>query len=179
MNPEVDYFSWLKQVVSYPTAEELGYELLLKQLYQTEFRYFVSMDSNQAAHGVGMRQYFMDYIQDCQLPEEVMNRPCSVLEMMVALAKHCEDFAMHNTEYGDRTHVWFWSMIANAGLDQYTDSSYDQYDVMEILDIFITRHYNKNGSGGNIFVVQSRRTDMRKLDLWSQMWRWIEENYTE
>lgn len=47
------------------------------------------------------------------------NRPCSVLEMIIALAIRLEEHIMDDPDIGNRTGQWFWDMIVSLGLGFY------------------------------------------------------------
>ena len=116
-----------------------------------------------------------------------MDAPCTVLEMLIALAIRCESDIMHDDACGDRTRLWFWEMIKNLGLIDYTDDAY-MYDksgsfdseVNHIIDIFLERRYDKHGRGG-AFPLRKYRTnyysDQRKVEIWYQLSAWLIENY--
>ena len=59
--------------------------------------------------GVGLRYRYSIYLKRDDVID-ILNEPCSVLEMILALAIRCEDTIMANVRYGDRTTQWFWSI---------------------------------------------------------------------
>ena len=89
--------------------------------------------------------------------------------MMVALALRCEEQIMSDREYGNRTGLWFWKMIDNLGLDKMDEKHYDESLVEETVDIFLNREYERNGHGGNIFVVEDERCNLKTLEIWYQL----------
>ena len=96
------------------------------------------------------------------------NAPCSVLEMMVALAIRCEETIMDNPAYGDRTAQWFWGMIRTLGLYSMTDDRFDQEYVDMVIDRFLNRDYEPNGEGG-LFKINNCKYDLRKIEIWYQL----------
>ena len=54
-----------------------------------------------------------------------MIRPCSVLEMMIALSMRCEEQIMDDPDIGNRTGQWFWDMIDNLGLGEHERLKFD------------------------------------------------------
>lgn len=111
---------------------------------------------------------------ELELPTE-----CSVLEMIFALACRMESAVMYNRQLGDRSGLWFWGMIVNLGLGHMTDEHYDDNFVVERVNAFLARSYDKNGQGG-LFSVKNKKYDMREYDIWRQanlyMLEFIEEN---
>ena len=164
------YYGWLIGLIS-DGYMELNYQNLLWKLYSTDFYYELAFDENRAADGLYLRKMYFR-----ETGFSVAERPCSVLEMMIALAKKAEDDIMHNPDFGDRSGYWFWTMIQNLGLDMYDDSYFFESEVDKILDIFVHRRYENNGFGG-AFPVHNKTRDVRKTDLWWQMNAYLEENF--
>ena len=95
------------------------------------------------------------------------NRPCSVLEMMVALAIKIEEQIMDDPDIGNRTGLWFWKMIENLGLKNMRDAVIDTDYVEKIIFRFLDRNYQRDGSGG-LFIVHGHG-DLRNVEIWYQM----------
>ena len=163
------YFEWLIEHIK--DTKHFGtksYYKLLNKLHQTEFIYFIDMDSNRARDGVGLRDRFADDI-NCSINtvHSYLDEPCSVLEMMIALSLRCEETIMTAPDGIDKTHIWFWQMINSLGLSRYSDKSYNELRVDTIIDRFLNRNYEPNGNGG-LFIVECG-SDLRKIDIWYQM----------
>ena len=94
--------------------------------------------------------------------------PCSVLEMMIALAIRCEETIMDNPLYGDRTAQWFWRMMSNLGLGLMTDDIYDRDLVKQKIDRFLNREYDPDGKGG-LFYIRGCAEDLRNVEIWAQL----------
>lgn len=163
------YFKWLYDLVCGKRySKSMSYEKLLMRLHDTEFIYSILMDENRAEDGVDLRYRFGD---ECACLNEVdlyLTGPCSVLEMMVALALRCEEHIMYDPSYGDRTSQWFWGMIVNLGLGSMTDDRFDRDFVDETIDIFLRREYEPNGEGG-LFTIKDCKFDLRAIDIWYQL----------
>lgn len=167
-----EYFEWLSSLVS----EELqnsraSFKKLLEQLHNTRFRYSMMRDHSRADDGVELRYRFALRNGYEDYADEIMDDlygPCSVLEMMIALALHCEETIMDDPRYGNRTKQWFWMMISNLGLNAMTDKNFDKRFVIDVLDRFLDREYEPNGRGG-LFFVRGCDRDLRKTDIWQQM----------
>lgn len=179
---ESTYFYWLVGVIgSHYIAE--NYQKLLWKLFVTDYVWEVDYDKNRASDGLYLRGIFAQETmnigagQGFMMPDLSGNqRPCSVLEMLVALARKAEDNIMHDPEIGDRTGNWFWQMLTNLGLCDYDDYRWDEAQVDQILDNFLHHRYESNGQGG-AFPVRKKTRDLRKTDLWWQMNAYLEEHY--
>ena len=157
-----DYFEWLFNLV-----HGIHYRRLLIELHSIEFRYSIRMDENRADDGVRLRyRYAMQ--KGCEEYVDQLNGPCSVLEMMVALAIRCEEDIMDDPSYGDRTGQWFWHMIVNLGLGSMTDDRFDKRYVRERIDIFLDREYEPNGKGG-LVTIKNCKHDLRTVEIWYQL----------
>lgn len=160
---ENEYFRWLSDLVCKKRyAKDISYKKLLTHLHNTSFRYSIRRDRNRAEDGIDLR-YRFDHGADLYL-----TGPCSVLEMMVALAVRCEETIMDDPAIGDRTAQWFWGMIANLGLGHMTDDRYDERYVDEVIERFLNRDYAPDGKGG-LFRVRNCDQDLRDVEIWYQL----------
>lgn len=169
------YFEWICDFVCKNDYRHrlLIWSKLLVTLFDREFTYILDMDGNRAVDGIDLRHRFMDET-GCYFPLTMKNRPCSILEMMVALSIRCEDHIMDDPDIGDRTAKWFWSMIESLGLSEMQNRMYDASYVDEILDIFLNREYQTNGRGG-LFTISHEEHDMTKVEIWYQMMCYLKE----
>lgn len=162
-----DYFEWMYNLVCGERfAPGLGFRKLLTFLHDTEFIYFVPYDENRAADGVALRYRFC-YINECTDLEWCLSGPCSVLEMLIALAIRCEEI-IDDLEIGDRTSQWFWNMISNMGLGAMNDTNYNEWLVNDVITRFLNRDYEPDGRGG-LFRVRDWDRDMRTAEIWHQL----------
>lgn len=174
-----EYFRWLCAfVIGEPASKSTSYSKLLRYLFTVEFTYTIGMDGNRAEDGTDLRYRFADE-NDYAYPivaTYLDDHPCSVLEMMIALAIRCEEHIMDNPDIGDRTGQWFWNMVVSLGLGPMTDPRFDEEKADQIMEIFLNRKYSRNGKGG-LFTVSDRHVDMRSIEIWYQMFRYLEEEY--
>lgn len=182
------YFDWLCEKVG---GIENHY-FLLKRLFKREFYSIVPNDDNRALDGLELRHQYNDEnncldwavnIIDGKIADANLDGPCTILEMMVALARRCEWGIMHDDELGDRTDFWFWELCKNVGLDKYTDDNFDEHfdiEIDRIVDIVVERRYSKYGKGG-LFPLKNYKkndyADQRNVELWYQLSNWLNENY--
>lgn len=161
MRIENEYFEWLYDLVCEGRyARSISYRKLLMHLHDTEFVWSIPKDENRADDGIRLRERFVDgnYIYG----------PCSVLEMMVALALRCEENIMDDPKVGNRTRQWFWEMIVNLGLGAMTDDVYDEREVTGIVERFLDRDYDPDGKGG-LFRIRDCDRDLRDVEIWYQL----------
>lgn len=167
-----DYFEWMYDIVcGNQLSRGFGYRKLLTSLHDTEFIYFVPYDENRAAEGVALR-YRYCILHDCEDLEWCLDGPCSVLEMMIALAIRCEESIMDDPEIGNRTSQWFWSMVTNLGIGAMHDANFDERLVDEVITRFLNREYDPDGRGG-LFRVRGWDRDMRTAEIWHQLMAYI------
>lgn len=166
------YFDWMCKIVNCGDR----YVELLNDLDSIDFYYDLPMDANRYEDGINLRYRFGREVgyDDRQIASAIDIRDCSVLEMMVALSIKCEERIMHDDDEGDRTSVWFWSMIKSLGLDDQTSDRIDHGFIGIIVKKFMNRSFRRDGKGG-LFTVTDKRKDMRDLDIWYQMHAYLEE----
>ena len=75
---------------------------------------------------------------------------------------------MTNYDEGNRTSQWFWIMLTNLGLNGMDDDHFDEYEANRIIDRFLNREYEADGSEGGIFVLEKPFRDLRDVELWIQ-----------
>lgn len=167
------YFCWLIGLIG-DDYVQTNYQRLLWKLYTTDYIWELDYDENRAVDGLYLRREFEQ--QSGYLATVDRNKQCSVLEMLIALARRAEEDIMHDPDYGDRSGTWFWTMLQNLGLDIYDDYHWFEKEVDKILDVFLHRRYEKNGFGG-AFPVRKPNRDLRKTDLWWQMNAYLEEHF--
>lgn len=165
-----EYFDWMCQLVS--DKQYIGdrsYRKLLSKLHNIPFTYTIDMDGNRAADGIDLRYRFgyeRNY-EDYIIASFLDDKPCSVLEMIVALALRCETI-MEDPDYGDRTGEWFWGMIESLGLESMDNTSFNRDYVDDVIDIFLSRDYGRDGRGG-LFTIKHPKRDLRTVEIWYQM----------
>lgn len=166
------YFKWMYQLVygSRKDVRGLSYERLFNLLYDTEFRYSIELDSNRYSDGVDLRTRFgyETGISGSLIDLYLSKRPCSVLEMMLALAIRCEEHIMENPDIGNRTGYWIQLMIRNLGLRNNHDCNFDETYVDLVISRFLDRQYESNGAG-SLFIVENAPRDLRNVEIWYQM----------
>lgn len=170
------YFEWMCQLIYDGQAKRPSYRKLLCLLHSTDFTYTIPMDGNRAEDGIDLRYRFgyENKYRDSIVTAYLDDRPCTVLEMMVALAIRCEEHIMCDPDVGNRTGQWFWNMIDNLGLGNMNDAGFDKIYAKKVIQKFLNREYKRNGKGG-LFTVKHCRQDMRSVEIWYQMCWYLDE----
>lgn len=176
-NLEGLYFDWLLSFVyDDQYFKRLSYRRLFEYLDLREFYYILPMDDNRCHDGIALRYRFgrEKGIDEREIASVLDVRPCSILEMMVALSIRIEENIMYNADAGDRVGQWFWGMIVSLGLGDMNDRNFDIAKVNDILYAFLNRKYLPNGAG-SLFTLEHPDRDMRQVEIWYQMQRYLGE----
>ena len=166
-----EYFTWLMR----KTKKTFKQRDVLEHLHSIPFRYNILEDESRANDGVELRYTFGDDMgySSVEICEYLDYIEPSVLEVLVALAVRLEQDIMFNPIYGDRTSQWFDIMLKNLGLP-IKNEDYDKNMTEQIIQTFLDGSYDPDGHGG-LFVTKSGR-DMRNIEIWYQMFMYLEEN---
>lgn len=171
---ENKYFEWLYDYVCKGRVNKhISYKKLFMLLHDIEFTFYVRNDVNRARDGVDLRYRFA-MITDDERVMDILDGPCTVLEMIVALAIRCEATIMDDTRYGDRTSQWFWNMLSNLGIGYMTDDNFDREIAIKKIYDFIERRYDPDGKGG-LFYIEGCKDDLRDVEIWSQLCWYLEK----
>lgn len=168
------YYSWLVELIG-DKYVRTNYQRLLWKLYITDYIWELDYDRSRATDGLCLRREY-GRATNMFVDVALQTKPCSVLEMAIALARRAEHDIMYDPSYGDRSGMWFWTMMQNLGLDIYDDWNWYENEVDKILDVFLHHRYERSGLGG-AFPVHSTSRDLTKTDLWWQMNAYLEEHY--
>ena len=163
-----DYFEWLFNLICGDRfSKNVSFRKLLTRLHLIEFTYIHPKDENRAEDGMDLRYRFsLEYGYNDVYG--YLKGPCSVLEMITALAIRCEETIMDNPNVGDRTRHWFWKMIVNLGLGSMTDDEFDSKYVDSVVTRFLNREYEPDGRGG-LFTIKDCDRDLRTVEIWYQL----------
>lgn len=175
---EQDYFHWLCEAIN-ADHERDSYWLVLKDLHRRSFVPMIEHDDNRESDGLELRE---EYLRDIQADKyDRISGDCSILEMMIALAKRM-DFETSAVFDGgspkNQTSYWFWDMMHNLKLDLADDATYSQIGGREyvdaVVDDLVNREYEADGSGG-LFPLTTAYEDQRDVEIWYQMAAYLNE----
>lgn len=175
-----DYFCWLCEMVAVDGRyTDAAYWVLAKVLWNTDFYYSMERDEDRLKDGLALRdRYYRVGGTDSY------DGPCTVLEVLVALADRM-DCIMDELDGECRITMFFWEMIDNLGLSNYSDDVFESYpkrvgsfynriDVR--IDNWLSRNIDYNGQGG-LFPLERPRSDQRETDIWYQANAYLLEQY--
>ena len=171
-----DYFHWLCEAVGIE-QEDKAYWLLAKDLHRMPFYSLVPHDENRAMDGVMLRDEYLDEI-NCPKYVRIDLEDCTMLEMLVALAKRMDYETSNPRTEVNNTAGWFWEMMNNLGLSGFDDAHYVSQngllDVDDILKRLVERTYSRDGTGG-LFPLKWASGDQREAEIWFQMNAYLAE----
>ena len=167
------YYRWLLDKVMYREMKQSGrsYKQLLLYLRSRKFTWLVPNDVNRAEDGKYLR---VTYRMESGINGEIKGS-CTFLEMCIALAIRMNDdiFSPDPTASPAR---WFWIMMENCGLDEFTDDNYDEHAVEKIVNRILNRRFSESGSGG-FFPLRHPKENQRNTEMWYMMQNYIQENF--
>lgn len=167
-----EYFDWLRCLVGGTAL----HRKLLYFLFSVDFTYTIPMDGNRYEDGIDLRYRFGDEngLDDRMVASWLDDRPCSVLEMMIALAIRIEEHIMGDPDVGDRTGKWFGEMLDHLGLANMTDGKFDRMRARTIIRRFLNHRYDEDGEGG-LFRLRHCNRDLRNVEIWYQAMWYLDE----
>ena len=107
---EEAYYAWLTDMI--PSLRTI-YSRLIWKLFDTPFAPTLAMDLNRLGDGLTLRDRFIWERKGSEDDREWLrkHRPCSVLELMIALALRCEEEYMTGYTDLDPVGQWFSPML--------------------------------------------------------------------
>ena len=159
------YYDWLYKIVCGEwEPRNLSFHRLLMYLFNRDYIPACEMDVCRATDGINLRYRFAseNNIPYGKIDAVFQGVPCSMLEMMVALAIRIEEHIMEDRSMGNRV----------AAMD---DTRFSEERAEPILARFMDRDYQPNGAGG-LFTITRTSIDMRTIDIWYQLMSWLNEN---
>lgn len=168
-----DYKEWLfEQVDEDRPIKRASYTKLLGILFDIPFIYVHEYDYNRMIDGEELRNIYIYDGGDEEISK--WNGPCTVLEVLIALAFKMQQMT-DNPDIYYSVGYWFWVMIYNLDLDDMTNSYINKHKVLNKINTFMNRKYEYNGEGGNIFVISNTNEDLREMEIWHQMCRFLND----
>lgn len=158
------YFAWLYSLVADVKTRKgpRTYWNLLRQLFSTEFAWFVPNDDNRAEDGRELRFEWASSV-DVNVDKDWVALGCSFLEMLIGLSRRLEFQTEHDSVF------WFWHLLGNLGLLGHNDrSKFLEADVEDRITTVIWRTYDPDGNRG-LFPLRKTDRDQRKVEIWYQL----------
>ena len=162
MNLWYKYEKWLLKYIGFKNK---NYTKLIDTLHSIDFMYIVPNDVNRLVDGLYIRKIFAK--EEGVSLEDFEGRQCSILEMLVAFSDRVY-YEYTKVEKDNGPSGFFWEMIENLKLVQFSDDKFDRMKVEKILKIWICREFSSDGKG-SIFPMKFTRRDQRKVEIFSQM----------
>lgn len=167
------YFKWLLSKVDGGSLTR--YSKLMNYLHEKPFIFSMPIDVNRKNDGIELRYTFgyENSISEGLINRYLMDRDCTTLEMMVALAVRCEENITWDDEEGDPHYShWFSIMLDSTGFSRLPDEEWDEAYADWILDRLETRCYSAEGNGG-LFYIPHTKLDLRKVEIWYQLHEYL------
>ena len=168
-----DYGLWLMDRVGFKRKK---YDNLLLELHYIPFRYSIPLDENRVEDGMELRDNFGLEIDCSNLS---FDNDCSVLEVLVALAIRIE-YEYIGDPREEHPEKIFWEMIENLfDMDKNWRLCGPRIDVQfvhYIVERWLNRSFDYDGTG-SIFPLKNPDCDQTGIEIWSQMNRYLMENY--
>lgn len=161
------YFKWLRELVN---CDDNKYGDLIVYLFNKEFYWTNSMDENRAEDGKALRDLYSERHPHASI-EDFRGNPCTVLEMMIALARRWQVDLVSDDGSEEGFDLYFWEMIKNLGLDTCTNENFDESIVAEKVTFMLDRAYSESGVGGLFPLEKEGRptNNQKKSELWYQL----------
>jgi hypothetical protein len=193
-----DYLAWLCNIAGRPSSG-VSYQMLLEYLYTQPFVVLPSMpeDFFRESNGQSLRRAFgkeltdLHQTNDYRNDRQWLNAPCSMLEMMIALARNIAILTDHSSDEQRVVSFWFWKLAFNLGFEPYSDElnphgEIDTQKINQIIHTLVYREYDNYGRG-SLFPLDNSiggtdRVDFQfgpggyqKLEIWDQMKNYLSE----
>lgn len=175
-----EYFEWLMDQVS-PSNGGPGFEKHSQLFYILHEKKFYSMFPHDENRGEDGRVLRHEYAQEMGCPvNDIWSDEASMLEVMVALARRMT-LTMEGFVRWNEPARWMYEMLDNLRLLTFDDFTLSQckdqlYLVDDILERWLSRNYEANGSGG-MFPVPDCTDDQRLVEIWDQCQHYLFERY--
>lgn len=166
----IRYSEWLKSLARSWIDLPGSFNSLVTHLDARIFVAGVERDENRITDAIFFRDEYYEGASS-----DLVEKPISVLEVLMALASRCCDNIIGEPDEFNYGKI-FTDMLINLGLLRFDDGSYSNEEVDVIIDNFLNRNFGKHGEGSIVYL-QEPRHNPKKVDLWYLMMWYITENY--
>lgn len=175
-----DYFYWLcEEICVDGRYTDESYWILAKALWNTEYYWSIDRDENRAKNTSILRNRYRNLGG-----QESYYGPPSVFEVLVMLSENMYDI-LDDLDGEDQRPMYFWEMLNNLGLTQYTDYAFQNGEerialyfkrIDQKVRRWLDRSFRSDGHGSP-FPLRDAPSDQRDAELWYQMNSYLIENY--
>ena len=166
-NMPLEYYDWLCDMVDIQSHK--NYSMLLSYLFDKEFFWTVKNDVNRAEDGKNLRHIF---ISETEFDDDLwVDEPCSVLEMLIALARRTSIDIMPDLEMD--ISYWFWQFLDNINALKMSNFSFEVSKICEICDNLM----QKSGKNELFCVKKITQREKKVTEFWYLLQFWLDENY--
>ena len=168
MTEESDFYNQYYYYLCDLVGIENGYDKVLELLYMEPFISLIPNDDNRIEDGLAIRKKFAYGMGSDTVP---YNGPCSVFEMLVALADRMA-YLILDPIRGKATepNEIFWIFIKNLTLRPGSPKN------RTIIKKFVKREYRYDGYGG-VFPILNPTEDQTRIEIWYQMMAYLDSHY--
>lgn len=176
-----EYYEWLCDLVT-DKYDERTFDILLGVFARTDFEILIPGDMDRALDGIELRMEFDYSSEDQDVYDYMEGAPCSVLEMLIALARRIGyELSGNDPDEPDETGRYFWMMVDNLDLSRFDDEHYADIPnagkiIEDRLKGFLERDYSYSGDGG-LFPLRWPERDQRDVELLYQKNAYLNENF--
>ena len=165
------YYRWLIGLVGCENGRFSGANKLLKQLFNIDFCYNILPDRNRVGDGLYLRETWNFETGN----NEEIDRPCSVLEVLIGLSKRIAQDVIGDPDGTGLTEKIFWRFAGNLGLCEYLGNRYDKNEVIFLIEKWMERDFDYDGEGSP-FPLRFPNEDQRECEIWQQVMNYLAEN---
>lgn len=165
------YLVWLCGLINSQKYEERLHssKQMIDGLFEEPFFDYIPNDDNRAAEGRGLRDRYQRETAR-QINRRLYMGPCTMLEMMVALAhRFAWEIVGLDETVEENIPPCFWEMVDNLKLNP-------THKNLGRLSVLNKREYTSVGEGG-LFPLKDINYDQRETEIWYQLMAYLRENY--
>lgn len=150
-----------------------NYVRLYSKMHEIPFKCIREMDENRLQDAIEYREKIAKMYGVPYNPFI----PASCLELLLSLAYRFASvlFAPNDPDFDGQEEI-FSLFIENLGLNVYDDDNFNEKAVEKILNRWMNREYNADGTNGNIVCKPGYRK-LREMDIWMQLNQTIYPNF--
>ncbi|MBP5728942.1 MAG: hypothetical protein J6Y48_17895 [Clostridia bacterium] len=190
------YFRWLFEQIepakNDPDSRRM--EELCGFLFDRDYIFDIAEDGTRAMNATDIRMKYAEKIgaemkkseRDIDRIRKSIHGKCSALELIFSVCVSLDEM-VNEGEEGSMVPIFFRILIKNMGFfgvdcaDCMSDRVLEHWS--NVLDRFMKREYDADGSHGGMFPVKNWNKksdkDQRKVPIWYQMNEWLDKNLDE